>query len=191
MNSLLVKKILPISLSYLLLIAGAILTDYFLHRANFAWIGRYLGIMGAALIMLSFIYSLRKRKIIQTGSPKFLLGLHEKLTWSGAMMVLVHSGIHFNAVLPWLAAAAMMLVVASGHVGKFLLKAAREDLRRKTETLAGEGLSSVEVEKQLFWDSLTVRLMNQWRMVHVPMVMVFVTLAILHILSILFFWAWK
>lgn len=107
------------------------------------------------------------------------------------MMVLVHSGIHFNAVLPWLAAAAMMLVVASGHVGKFLLKAAREDLRRKTETLAGEGLSSAEVEKQLFWDSLTVRLMNQWRMVHVPMVMVFVTLAILHILSILFFWAWK
>lgn len=190
-NTLLSNKILPLAVSYLLLIGMAILADYLLHRAGFAWMGRYLGIGGALLILLSFIYSLRKRKIIQTGSAKFLLGLHEKLTWAGAMMILIHSGIHFNALLPWLAAAVMMLVVASGHVGKFLLKTAREELRRKTETLTGQGLSSVEVEKRLFWDSLTVQLMNQWRMVHVPMVMVFVTLAILHILSILFFWTWK
>ena len=101
------------------------------------------------------------------------------------------TGLTRRAWLGGLAAGAMMLVVASGHIGKFLLRRSREALRNKQQTLAAGGLSEEEIEKQLFWDALTLRLMTQWRMVHIPFVMVFVTLAILHILSIFFFWNWK
>lgn len=185
------RRIAPFAVSYALLIAAAILADYLLHLANLAWIGRYFGILGTALILLSFIYSLRKRKIMRSGSPKFLLKMHEAFTWSAALMILIHSGIHFNAILPWFAAASMMIVVASGHIGKFLLKNAREDLRQKERKLTEQGVSGEEAEKQLFWDALTVQFMNQWRAIHIPFVMVFLTLALLHILSILFFWNWS
>ncbi|MCB9090206.1 MAG: hypothetical protein H6628_18060 [Calditrichae bacterium] len=188
---MLFKKFFPLIFSYFALIVAAILLDYLLHLFGFPGVGRYLGIAGTLLILLSFLYSLRKRRLIEAGSPRGMLALHEYLAWAGAMMILVHSGIHFQALLPWLAAGAMMLVVASGHIGKFLLRRSREALRNKQQTLAAGGLSEEEIEKQLFWDALTLRLMTQWRMVHIPFVMVFVTLAILHILSIFFFWNWK
>lgn len=188
---MLFRKFFPLTFSYLALIGAAILLDYVLHRLGFAGVGRYLGIAGTLLILLSFLYSLRKRRMIESGTPRGMLALHEYLAWAGAMMILVHSGIHFQALLPWLAAGAMMLVVASGHVGKYLLRRSRETLRDKQQSLAAGGLSEAEIEKQLFWDALTLRLMTQWRVVHIPFVMVFVTLAILHILSIFFFWNWK
>ena len=37
-------------------------------------------------------------------------------------MVLIHAGIHFNAILPWLATVAMGVNVISGMVGKLLLE---------------------------------------------------------------------
>jgi hypothetical protein len=39
-------------------------------------------------------------------------------TWLGSLMVLIHAGIHFNAILPWLATIAMGVNVISGMVGK-------------------------------------------------------------------------
>ncbi len=51
-----------------------------------------LGIPGTLLILFSFLYSMRKRKLIQVGRPKTLLRLHEVLTWAGALMILVHAG---------------------------------------------------------------------------------------------------
>jgi hypothetical protein len=69
---------------------------------NLVWVGRYLGIPGTILIIGSLVYSLRKRKYITTGSAKSLLHLHEIGAWLGSLMVLLHAGIHFNAILPWL-----------------------------------------------------------------------------------------
>ncbi|SRR5581483_5081783 len=42
-------------------IASATLFDALLHAAGLVWVGRYLGILGAAAILASFLYSLRKR----------------------------------------------------------------------------------------------------------------------------------
>ena len=85
------------------------------------WVGRYLGIPGTILILGSLVYSLRKRKYIRSGNPKTLLTLHEIGTWLGSAMVLIHAGIHFNAILPWLATIAMGVNVISGLVGKLSL----------------------------------------------------------------------
>ena len=43
-------------------IAATIVLDYALHRAGLVWIGRYLGPVGTGLIVVSFVYSLRKRR---------------------------------------------------------------------------------------------------------------------------------
>lgn len=177
-------------LSYLLLIFLSIAVDYLLHLTGLSAVGKYLGIPGVLLILFSFTYSLRKRKIINFSTPKFLLALHEKAAWSGAVLILVHSGIHFNTLLPWLAAAALMITVASGHFGKFILKKVKEDLKNRRAELSKTISDPDEVERKLFLDTISVDAMNNWRAVHIPFVIIFVLLAIIHIISILFFWRW-
>lgn len=189
-RSLVIRQILPSLFWYGLLIASALGTDYLLHQVGWAAVGRHLGIAGTLLIFASFLYSLRKRKIIQRGSPKFLLDLHEVFCWAGALMILVHAGVHFNALLPWAAVVLMLVVVASGFIGKNLLKDARERVRTKEAALKAQGLSGEALEGRLHLDSLTVDAMKNWRAVHLPITTLFGTLVLLHVLSILMYWSW-
>ncbi|MBK8598880.1 MAG: hypothetical protein IPP07_09075 [Holophagales bacterium] len=169
-------RIVPSLLLYLALLACAVLVDYVLHVLRLAWVGRNCGIAGSALLVASFLYSLRKRKLLLAGSPKGLLKLHETLGWIGALVLLVHGGIHFYALIPWLAVLAMLVVVASGLTGRFLLEEARASLREREEELRRAGLAPDEVEKELLGHSLLVGTMKQWRRVHMPLTMVFLAL---------------
>jgi hypothetical protein len=182
--------ILPFCLLLGLLATATLAGDYLLHRLNLLWVGRYLGIPGTVLIIISLIYSLRKRKIITTGNPKALLTFHEFTAWLGSLLVLIHAGIHFNAILPWLATVAMSVNVVSGLVGKLLLNQSRRHVQGERENLQLRGFSRVEVEQALFWDAVTLDAMTKWRKVHIPIFIVFIILALGHIISIFVFWDW-
>jgi hypothetical protein len=184
------QHILPFCLLLGLLATATLAGDYLLHRLNLVWVGRYLGIPGIVLIIISLIYSLRKRKYITAGNPKSLLTFHEFTAWLGSLLVLIHAGIHFNAILPWLATVAMSVNVVSGLVGKLLLGQSRRHVQGEREDLQLRGFSSVEVEQALFWDAVTLDAMTQWRKVHIPIFIVFVILALGHIISIFLFWGW-
>jgi hypothetical protein len=132
---LITRQILPSLLAFSALVAGALLIDAALHLLNAVWIGRYLGIPGTLLIIFSFGYSLRKRKLISTGNPAQLLRWHERMAWLGSLLVLVHAGIHFNAILGWLAVAAMLINVGSGLTGKFLLNRSRIKLEEAKQRM--------------------------------------------------------
>jgi hypothetical protein len=189
-SSLWRRHVLPFTLLLGLLAVATIAGDYLLHRLNLVWVGRYLGIPGTLLIIGSLVYSLRKRKYITAGSPKTLLTLHEIGTWIGSLMVLIHAGIHFNAILPWLATVAMGVNVISGMVGKLLLGRSREHVLGQREHYQLRGLSKVEVERAVFWDAVTLDAMNKWRKVHIPIFIIFAVLSLGHIISIFLFWGW-
>jgi hypothetical protein len=189
--SIIMKRILPSIFLYAGMICIAILIDYILHLANLVWVGRYFGILGTALIIISFIYSLRKRKIITSGQPKKLLNLHEFLGWFGAIVLLVHGGIHFNAIIPWLALLAMMVVVASGLTGKFLLNDVKQDLKGKISEMKEKNLTQDEIDKEVLFQSLLVKKMQNWRKVHMPLNMIFMALALIHIIGTLLLWSWR
>ena len=70
------QHILPFGLLLGLLAVATLAGDYLLHQLNLVWVGRYLGIPGTILIIISLIYSLRKRKVITAGNPKSLLTFH-------------------------------------------------------------------------------------------------------------------
>lgn len=186
-RSIFIRYVLPFIQWFSLMILIAIVIDYFLHRWQIVSVGRYLGIIGTLVLIFSFIYSLRKRKIIEYGSPKQLLMLHEYMAWMGSILLLVHAGIHFNALLPWLAVLMMLIAVASGLIGKFLLKKANEALKEKFSALTASGASKDEVEKKLFFDSITVDLMKKWRVIHLPITLLFGILALLHIISVIMY----
>lgn len=185
--TLFVKYVLPFLQWYALMIFLAISADYFLHRFQLLSFGRYLGYVGTFVVLISFVYSLRKRKIIESGSPKQLLTLHEYLAWAGSVMLLIHAGIHFNAVLPWLAILMLLIAVASGLVGKFLLKKANESLKERRQELINAGINKEEADKKLFFDSITVDLMKKWRVVHLPITLLLGVLALMHVITIVIY----
>jgi hypothetical protein len=187
-KSLLIRYFLPFLQWFGLMVFIAIAIDYALHRAQLVSVGRYLGYIGTFLILASFVYSLRKRKIIQQGSPKTLLALHEYMSWAGSILILVHAGIHFNALLPWLAVLMLLIAVASGLVGKFLLKRAAEALKEKKKELTDKGISAKDAETMLHFDSITVDAMKKWRVVHLPITVILGILSLLHIVSVILFW---
>jgi hypothetical protein len=182
--------VLPFALLLGLLAAATLAGDYLLHSLNLVWVGRYLGIPGTLLIIGSLYYSARKRKWVSTGDPKSLLTLHEFGTWLGSLMVLLHAGIHFNAILPWLATVAMGVNVISGLVGKMLLSRSRQHVQGERERFQLRGLSKTEVEQAVFWDAVALGAMAQWRKVHIPIFIVFAVLALGHVVSVFLFWGW-
>lgn len=186
------REVLPFLLSMLALVVAALLVDALLHGLNAVWIGRYLGIPGALLILGSTVYySLRKRKLIKSGQPAQLLRLHELLAWLGSLLVLVHAGIHFDAILGWLAVAAMLINVVSGLTGKFLLDRSRRRLDDAHKRMRQHGLSAEELEERTYWDSLTFDTVKAWRVVHFPITLAFAVLALAHIIAVFLFWGWK
>ena len=176
------REVLPFVATFAALGVVALALDGVLHLLDLLWIGRWLGIPGTLLIIGSTAYSLRKRKLIRSGHPAKLLRWHEFLAWLGSLLVLVHAGVHFNAILGWLAVWAMLINVGSGLTGK--LEEARQRMRAR-------GLPEPELEDHLYWDSLTFDAVKKWRVVHFPITLAFSVLAVAHILAIFLFWGWK
>jgi hypothetical protein len=185
------REVLPFVASFGLLAALALALDGALHLLDLLWVGRWLGIPGTLLIIGSTAYSLRKRKLIHSGHPAKLLRWHEGLAWLGSLLVLVHAGVHFNAILGWLAVGAMLINVGSGLTGKFLLDRSRRRLEEARQRMRARGLPEPELEDQLYWDSMTFDAVKQWRVVHFPITLAFTVLATAHIVAILLFWGWK
>ncbi len=189
-GSLLGREVLPFYLSLAILAVATLAVDAALHFHDLVWVGKWLGIPGVLLIAGSFAYSLRKRNIIRFGQPVRLLRLHQRMAWAGSFLILVHGGVHFNSWLAWLAVWAMLLNVASGLTGKFLLQRAARRLADTTQRLREAGLEGPALEERLHWDTLTYDTVRQWKVVHIPVASVFAVLALAHIVSELLFWGW-
>lgn len=188
--SLLRRDVIPFALAFAALALTALVLDALLHWFDLVWVGRYLGIPGTLLILSSFGYSMHKRKLIRRGRLVQLLRWHERLAWLGSLFVLVHAGVHFNAILGWLAVWAMLVNVGSGLTGKFLLARARKRLEEARLSLRDQGVSAAALEDRLYWDSLTFDVVKQWRQVHFPITLAFGVLALAHIVAIFLFWGW-
>lgn len=181
------ETVVDISL-FALMIISAVVLDGLLHRLGMAAWGRWLGYAGTFLLIASFAYSARKRKLAVWGRPAKWLRFHEWLAWLGTMMILAHGGIHVNALLPWLAMASLLIASASGLTGKYLLSRARKSVAGRKAGLLAEGLDPEAVAKRLYWDALAADVMAGWRRVHMPITLAFGFLSLLHILSVLLFW---
>jgi hypothetical protein len=188
---LITREIIPFTLSFVALALATLLLDGLLHFFNLVWIGRYLGIVGMLLVLFSFRYSLRKRKIISTGNPVTLLRRHEYLAWLGSLLILVHAGIHFNSILGWLAVWAMLINIGSGLAGKFLLDRSRKRMLAARQTMLRQGVPESELDDRVYVDTLTFDAVKQWRAVHFPITLAFAVLALAHIIAVFLFWGWK
>ncbi|MES0488570.1 MAG: hypothetical protein ABUK01_01165 [Leptospirales bacterium] len=184
-KSLLINSIF----GFLIQISIAAFLIFVLHFLKIEFIGRYLGPVGLLFILLSFLYSLRKRKIIHGGSMKNYLLFHEVMTWLGALLILVHSGIHFNAIIPWLATAAMLANITSGFAGRFHFEEASRELEVSKKVLMKKGLNDEDAENKLWGASLHAQVMEKWHAIHLPITSIFAGLLVFHVIVVLMYGA--
>jgi hypothetical protein len=185
------NEVVPFVLYMVALIASTLVIDAALHLLNIVWLGRWLGIPGVLLILASFVYSMRKRKLIRSGQPATLLRWHEGLAWVGSLLVLGHAGIHFNAILGWLAVGAMLINVGSGLTGKFLIARSRLRLDEARQRMRDQGLPAEELADRTYWDTMTFDAVKKWRDIHFPITLAFGVLGVAHIVATFLFWGWR
>ena len=69
-RSLIRKEVLPFLAMFGALILATFVADALLHQFELVWIGRWLGIPGTILILLSFFYSMRSVRSLASASPR-------------------------------------------------------------------------------------------------------------------------
>ncbi len=105
-------------------------------------LGGALGVSGALLMLVAFVYLVIKRvKPIKTAvtrhvSMRTLLAWHIYAGLLGSLLVLLHTGHKFESVLGILLTALMLIVVFSGFVGRYLLRQIGDDVREKRGLLS-------------------------------------------------------
>lgn len=171
------------------LIAATIGADFLLHRFDLPWVGRWLGPLGTLLICLGLLpFSLRKRGLSRLGDPARVLSIHQATGWIGALLITVHAGIHFNALLPWLALAALVLTLGSGLAGLLLLRREQRHFADLRSALLAQGLTPRDVDAQVFWDALALDFTRIWRRAHAALAALLTALVLVHIASVMMFW---
>lgn len=150
--------------------------------------GLATGTVGTLLVLLSFVYSFRRRKKILTrGSVKGWLRAHEWLSIAGAAILLLHSGVFPHALVPLLALLLMLIAVASGFIGRYLYDIARAELRQRRDELKAQGLAERGMEENVAVLAATSGTLARWRHVHMPLVFVLALTAVYHIVSALYY----
>jgi hypothetical protein len=172
------------------LVVAAVVGAYALERRlqHFAGtaMGHALGVLGAFLLVVVFLYPIRKY-FLKRGRLSEWLAWHMVLGFVGPLLVIVHGAFHFHALLPLLASLAMVLSVMSGLVGRYLVTDARRALCGLEQQLRQQGLSAADREQTLLIRASSVRAMTRWRMVHYPIAAVLLTLMVFHVISALYF----
>lgn len=149
--------------------------------------GHMVGWVGLAVILTVFVYSVKKRHARKSGWPKGWFLVHQVAGIVGPLLIVIHAGPHFHALVPILALLAMGIVVVSGVIGVAVHRKAVSLLNAMRNELLSQELSQEDVEDRLYALASDEETFRIWQIIHVPMVMIFLVLAITHVVGALYF----
>lgn len=173
---------------------GADAAYWVAHAGNF---GTWL--VTLAYVIILYVGSVRTRRLPGIWSIRRWIQVHIFFALTGTFLVMVHSGnflrdyIGFSGgqlkpvpILPMLNSLVLMLVVASGMIGRFIYN----DLRKQA-ALDNLALESDEEDKVSGSRGALIvisqRTMGYWRIFHYPLTIIWLVLTVAHIISVLYF----
>lgn len=118
-------------------------------------LGYNLGLAGGIMLLLLFLYPLRKhfRFMHGLGPAKYWFALHMAMGIFGPLFILAHSRFQVGSVNAAVALSSMCLVAGSGIIGRFIYTKIHHGLYGRRSSLddvrARSGLSSREVQSKL------------------------------------------
>jgi len=118
-------------------------------------VGYYLGLVGSSMMLVLFLYPLRKRvRVFQSLGPvKHWFALHMMLGIGGPLLILLHSTFKLGSLNAKIAFWSMVLVAGSGIIGRYIYRRIHHGLYGRQASLddlrAKAGLNSEEVRTWL------------------------------------------
>ncbi len=149
--------------------------------------GHVVGWAGLAFTLLVFVYPFRKRVGPSRRWPRGWFRVHMVAGVLGPLLIFIHSGAHYHAVVPILAMGSMVIVVVSGIVGQLVHAASLRALNEHRHQLQHQGLSEREVETRLHGMASQEEAFRLWQAIHAPMTLMFLAFTVLHVAGALFF----
>ena len=122
-------------------ISGLLLGAYTVSRAGLydarSDVGYWIGVVGAVMMLLLFAYPLRKRSawLSRFGKAKHWFVVHMVLGVLGPVLVLAHSAFRVGSLNAGVALFSMLIVAASGVVGRFIYLRVHQGLGGQLQTL--------------------------------------------------------
>jgi hypothetical protein len=175
----LAATVLPVVVLSFMLLAWTVRQDRpYTSASDF---GYWLGVVGGSLMLILLIYPVRKRlpALAVLGPLKHWFRFHLVAGIGGPLIVLFHSTFRIGSFNAAIALASMLLVVASGIVGRFIYRkihhglygsrATTEELQRslaqQTQSLQGvlQRLPDVELEIGRFSALVSLQPQSRWR----------------------------
>ena len=119
--------------------------------------GYYLGLIGASMMLVLFLYPLRKRVrgLDAMGPIKHWFSLHMFLGIAGPLLVLLHSKFQLGSLNASIAFWSMLLVAGSGIIGRFLYRRIHHGLYGRQASLADlKAKAGLNAEQARTWMAL-------------------------------------
>ncbi|MCC2641577.1 MAG: conserved rane protein of unknown function [Nitrospira sp.] len=186
------RRVLLIGAIMAAAVAGALVFEAVLSigsstRFGHTRYGHAVGWLGLAVILLVFIYPIRKRYSLARHWPRGWFRVHMVAGILGPLLIFLHSGAHYHALVPVFAMGAMVVVVISGIVGQAVHAYVVRTLNDERRRFQQEGLSAGEIETLLHRVASQEETFRLWQAVHAPMTLMFLVLTALHVAGALFF----
>ncbi len=149
--------------------------------------GHAVGWAGLAVTLLVFVYPLRKRLSPTRRWPRDWFRVHMVAGVLGPLLIFLHSGAHYHALVPILAMVSMVIVVLSGIVGQLVHAFSLRTLNDQRHQLQHQGLSDSDIDTQLHEMASQEEAFRIWQAIHAPMTVMFLVFTVLHVAGALFF----
>ena len=149
--------------------------------------GHVTGWIGLAVILLVFVYPIRKRVGRNRTWPRGWFQVHMVAGVVGPLLILVHAGAHLHALMPIFAMVAMGIVALSGIIGQAVHYLALRTLNEERRQFLQQGVSPDEAEARLHDEASREETFRVWQLIHAPMTLMFMVLVALHVIGTLYF----
>ncbi|HJR76910.1 MAG TPA: hypothetical protein VJ805_08045 [Nitrospiraceae bacterium] len=149
--------------------------------------GRAVGWTGLGVTLLVFVYPYRKKTAPERRWPRGWFRVHMTAGVIGPLLIFLHSGAHYHALVPVLAMLAMVSVVLSGIIGQAVHAYVVRTLHEEHHRLRQKGLSDDDIDLQLHAMASREETFRLWQAIHAPMTVAFLLLSALHVAGALFF----
>lgn len=187
-----VNRLSGLLITVFLVIGNTILIEQVLDMYGIRGHRLITGIVGTLLVILSFAYSMRKRKkLFKTGGMKGWLRAHEWLAIAGTVIIFVHTGTHFHGIVAIITLIFMFIAFISGLIGRYVYDNVRVELRLKKEGLKKVGLPEKEIEESLTGLATASEALSKWRIYHMPVISILGVMVFYHAIAALYYGGFK
>jgi hypothetical protein len=149
--------------------------------------GHAFGWAGLLLTLLVFVYPVRKRHSPARRWPHGWFQVHMAAGVLGPLLIFLHSGAHYHALVPVLALVSLVIVALSGIIGQAVHALALRGLNDQRRLLQHDGLSNGEIDLRLHRLASEEKAFRLWQVIHAPMTILCVALILIHMTGAWFF----